>query len=525
MARSPRNALAILGPHGAVGGKPDLSEIFEDASDRGRIVSLPRPGLGPGSPQKVNHPSSPREAVPTLTNRVMTSPSSVSTPMPAPNNVMIRGPAALQTRFIHQPTSVPSHRQARSPGASSGASPGRLPNNHRSPVSEPNVVSLQSSPVYRRVTSPPSVLKMPSSSSPVTTPILSPYEGRTINITPKVSSTRSSSVTPTTPVKTPPSPDYQYTLPKPPLEAFNPEIHTRIRPNAPHLQGRDVLTDIKDIEMLLNQSNPQQPRVPDGFEVIKTDLGSYVVPLFRLMDQTTQDRERSTLEARFRILNDSWKHLGLTFDMPDRDEPLENVFVRYKQSVKYVMSRSGSEFYTLLLMFGWAIIEYGACRMGLEASGYTATQLQMYHLYQTSMVEMGESCGFGEGWSPYTKVIVTTVVNAVIFIAMATFLPSGKQYAKQAMGLAAEVITGGNKGAEMGENGVPKPSNPLGGLAGIADVISNVDFKNLDFNKLSNLAGLFGGGGGGSKAPKEKPSAESLARKRKARRAAAEPEL
>jgi hypothetical protein len=223
--------------------------------------------------------------------------------------------------------------------------------------------------------------------------------------------------------------------------------------------------------------------VPEGHILIKTSLGHYIIPDYDKMTPDEQLIQRNTFVTRFQILNDAWNKHDIRFDPPREGEPLSAIHIRYKQSVRYVMARSGATIWKLILLVGWFSFEFIACKFGYKASGYTESQVAIYDIYQTQMVELGEIGGFGQDWPAWAKVLVISCVNAAIFVLINTLINNGGGASTPLMKMISNFILGHNTAVDTksNEHGVPTPveANEMPSIGGI------------------NLGSVLGGGGGG----------------------------
>lgn len=166
--------------------------------------------------------------------------------------------------------------------------------------------------------------------------------------------------------------------------------------------------------------------------------------------------------------------------MPTADETITNIHVRYKESIKYLMIRSGATFWKYILMAGWFAFELVCCKIGLKASGYLESQLKIYDIYHSQLIEMGELSGFGEGWPAWLKILVISMLNGVVFISINTFVNGAGGAGTPLMKLVSQFILGNNPMISTdNEHGIPAPSdvNPLAGM----------NLGGLDLSKLGNL--------------------------------------
>lgn len=223
---------------------------------------------------------------------------------------------------------------------------------------------------------------------------------------------------------------------------------------------------------------PAGVRVPKDHEFVETEYGSYIIPRYDLMTPEELQMRRQTLTLQFQMLNDNWRHYGLAFAMPTEDETVRNIALRYKMSVRYIMARSGAEIYKLLLVFAWITIEIICVKIGLKASGYTAMQLRMYDTYQTILVEMGEAQGFGEGWSPWVRIMIISGVTAVIFVLMNALIGNGAGQSEILARLLAQFISGNVSNVTTdNEHEVPQPDPTMGGLG---NALGGINLGNID---------------------------------------------
>ena len=268
---------------------------------------------------------------------------------------------------------------------------------------------------------------------------------------------------------------------KTPIQKEEPKVKKKIAATEYEVKAaQDYIDD-------LDSQKPVQMYVPEGHEIVNTSYGSYVIPKFSEMSIEAQEEALGTLEARFRVLNDTYKHMKISFDGPREGESVRNLYIRYKQSVRYVQSKSGTNIYKILLAGAWFTIEVIAIKCGFKASGFTESQLAIYDLYHEAMAELGEQSGFGSDWSPMTKIFAITVVNALVFIGMSYF--GSEKYAGGIMKLLGGLIAGKNQTTtfDAGTNNnirsgsgpdplaIPKPTNVFEDISNAVGVDLNGD--------------------------------------------------
>jgi hypothetical protein len=255
--------------------------------------------------------------------------------------------------------------------------------------------------------------------------------------------------------------------------------------------------------------------IPPGSKVVCTAYGTFIVPDTSHMTRTELSRERESYTTKFRQLNSDWQHTGIEFRLPSKDEDVGNIAVRYKEAEKFLLTKTGTDFWFIALCAGWSLIEYGCKRMGINADGYVVSQIKMYKMYQSQLTKMGETSGFGQDWPPWVQVLVTAAANALLLIILGLIAPGARDYSTQIMGSISGMITGANTEVEMSAEGTPKPSG-----GGLAETISNA-VGNFSGGENMSLSGVFdlikSFTGMGSK--KKKLTLEEKAAKRIARRA------
>ena len=347
------------------------------------------------------------------------------------------------------------------------------------PTTTTSPVLATTSPVL--ATSPVSGADMVTSvtTSPIPTTTTSPIPTTTTSPVP----TTTTSPIPTT---TSPIPTTTTTSPIPPFPQH----------------GKDSTVSAK------NTSSTPPIEIPDDHVFIETTYGSYIVPKYDEMNEADQAMHRGTFALRLQLLNSAWSKYGLKFDDVGPDETLTNIHIRYKQSVRYINARSGADFYKLFLVLGWLAVELLCVKIGLKASGYTKSQLRLYDLYHNYMIEMGETGGFGEGWAPWVKILVISMINIAVFVLLNTILGENNDKSDQIMILMSKFITGESSPTTTDGNdlGVPEPAGGLGGM----------DLGSI----IGNLGGMFTGQMQGQRQAPRQETAQDTANRRSRRRAA-----
>jgi len=230
----------------------------------------------------------------------------------------------------------------------------------------------------------------------------------------------------------------------------------------------------------------QKKYVKAGHRIVETAYGNYTVPLYDDLDDEEQQQRYNTFCALFMALNHNWRDKGYEFDMPNPNETLTNIDIRYQQSVKYIKNQTGCNMPKLILLFSWAAIQYIGSKMGLQTDGYFESQILMYDMYQSKLIEMGQISGFGEDWPAWIYLVITSLVNLAAMVILNTYtgkMLSDDNKTKVMRGIAG-FFSGNNTAAKIDpQTGSISPSeDPL------SDALGGFNIGGLN---LTNMMGSF----------------------------------
>jgi hypothetical protein len=241
--------------------------------------------------------------------------------------------------------------------------------------------------------------------------------------------------------------------------------------------------------------------------VVTTPNGQFVIPNFDLMSPTEVQRQRNSYETKFMQINEDWKHLDVAFRMPTKDEHISNIAVRYLETEKHLSTRTGSDFWFLVLCAGWTFIQSVAKHAGYPADGYVTSQIGMYKMYQSQLQRLGASSGFGTEWPPWIQVSITSCISLIVMVVL-----SKCDKANLAPAIMKQISCAISKSPqESSEEGTPKPDS-----GGIMDIVSQfMGGGSGDIGDLfSSVTGLFGGGNKKPKRSAKKKKADAANRKK-----------
>ena len=240
--------------------------------------------------------------------------------------------------------------------------------------------------------------------------------------------------------------------------------------------------------------------------VVTTPIGQFEIPNYNLMTHIEIARERSSYETKFKQINEDWKHLGVSFKIPTRDEDIGNIAIRYQETEKHLSTKTGSDFWFIILCVGWALGAKVMAYYQMPVDGYVESQVANYKMYQSQLIRMGTTSGFGTEWSPWMQVLITSCANLVLMVILSKLAPGAKSCAPTIMREISGVITGNNT-VETSETGTPLP-NTGGMMSALTSALGGGGDEGGGgggmMSAISGLMGMFGGGGGGTKKKKKR---------------------
>jgi hypothetical protein len=250
----------------------------------------------------------------------------------------------------------------------------------------------------------------------------------------------------------------------------------------------------------LRSSMPGFATIPKQMQsdtmIVSTPYGQFVIPNYDIMSLRDRGMAMKSYEMKFKQINDDWKHTGDTFEGPRSDEDIVAVAVRYQETEKYLSTKTGTDFWFIVLCALWAFIEYQAKKYHLPAEGYTESQIGMYKMYQSQLIRMGTVSNVGAEWPPWLQVCVTSGFSLAVLVLMSKFGVGGHsgKIMKEISGMIS-----GNRNVEVSEAGTPKPSE-----GGIIDMVKGMASGGGIGTMMSLFTGMMGGGGNSAEKKKKK---------------------
>ena len=490
------------------------------------------PGTIPGTAGEVPHPSS--GAVPYLTSRQLDM-TRVTTSRP---NIVYNGSEALTTNSswsIDDSTPTPHPRQSHVPHPSrgeyqtlSGLTPPRVTPPR---VTPPRVTPPRVTPPRHGDSAKYSVLPLPeiqknATLQPITTlNVASPSQSQwvpTSELNPS-SPTFTEHRPPSSKLSTPTSESLSS------LEGYGVEGASPVR-----VEGRGTSPVVP--EMVPGTSTtlstevisvPSQVTRPTGgakaVGPVTTLPGVRVRPNYSLMSPEQQTEMHTQFRVKFGILRSS--NTDLVVVDPPENATLDQKHDMYEAYIKQIIIKMNCTQWKVYLVISFLVIEVFVIKvLGLNASGYTKSQLRIINRYDQMLAELGEKY-YVSGVSSYpveVRLAGLALMNAVVFIGvkyLAGYL--GEGMAETIQDGIDNLLMGGISSTNIARDqyGIPIPptqtqSNaPL--LSSLANVMNppnnasnprvsqvpqattNNSQENPLSGILSSLGELFGGGGAG----------------------------
>ena len=291
---------------------------------------------------------------------------------------------------------------------------------------------------------------------------------------------------------------------RPAPRSLSPQVKSVNTETTEELAGRRpgpvIVTMDTQIPQLRSGMSSELGNVPKQMQhdnmIVNTPYGQFIIPNYDIMSQRDRNMAWKSYEMKFKQINDDWKHTGDVFEGPRPDEDIVALAVRYQETEKYLSTKTGTDFWFIVLCALWAFIEYQAKKYKLPAEGYTESQIGMYKMYQSQLIRMGTVSNVGSEWPPWLQVCVTSGFSLAILVLMSKFGVGGHS------GTIMKEISGmisGNRNVEVSEAGTPKPSE-----GGMIDMVKGLASGGNIGTMMSLFTGMMGGGGNTEKKKKKK---------------------
>jgi hypothetical protein len=260
-----------------------------------------------------------------------------------------------------------------------------------------------------------------------------------------------------------PQPTFHHPVPQP---APQPTFHHPVPQPAPQPVSRPVpvkMVQQPTTKKVVNKPAPQPKKQysPDTMDKLKK-LG-YI--------------------TNYQRLKDSWPEYKFP-ELPD-DFSTDFIIDHYEHCISKIHLDNNVNQYKSILIIGFLIIEViGAKLLGLDAGGYTASQIKAMNRYDRLLVEMGEKrmLAIGGTWPVEIRIGAVALLNFALFLLM-KYLSNllGPEVVTMISPLinsffSGSIATSASPGAipSASENSIPERSSNFSGLvSGIAQMASN----------------------------------------------------
>ena len=131
-------------------------------------------------------------------------------------------------------------------------------------------------------------------------------------------------------------------------------------------------------------------------------------------------KRRADYRVKFAILREAYPSMNIP--EPEATQTLDEIDAMYKMYIKRIHIDSSVEHNKLYLLVLWIVIEVVAVKyLNLPFTGYAVSQQKYMTKYRMMLIELGErsySSTVGEGWPVEIKILITALINGVIFLLL-----------------------------------------------------------------------------------------------------------
>jgi hypothetical protein len=145
------------------------------------------------------------------------------------------------------------------------------------------------------------------------------------------------------------------------------------------------------------------------------------IPNYGLLTREQQLYIRTRFNIKFDMLRETWPQYMIP--SPPMDMPLAHVHLIYNHYVKHIYSRESAQTYTLYIIVAWLIMEIICVKLlKLPAGGFTKFRMNRMGKYKMLLIQLGEKYnqgdGYGSGWPVEVKILVISIIEMLVFIAV-----------------------------------------------------------------------------------------------------------
>ena len=215
-----------------------------------------------------------------------------------------------------------------------------------------------------------------------------------------------------------PSPRPTYLPPQRPVASPDPRVFAVSLPPALPAPPSPAAQSPPPVAPSPSRATSQLPPTPPG-SAVEGLTSSY--PDYDSMPRETQDRYFQHFSTLFSILRNN--NPSFTVVDPQPGESLRTVHIRYDDYIYQIWSEQTGDEFREYLIYLWVVIELvGTKVMGANLGGFTKFQLSMMPKYDRILIQLGQQHADRQdpgkstsAFSPMTQLLVTSLINAVIF--------------------------------------------------------------------------------------------------------------
>lgn len=164
---------------------------------------------------------------------------------------------------------------------------------------------------------------------------------------------------------------------------------------------------------------------PLPVEVRRTEGFMKDIPDYDLLTADQQVYIRAKFVVKFGMIRETWPQYEIP--IPSGTMSLKHMHIMYNHYVKHIYARENAQTYMLYVVAGWLVMEIVAVKLlNLPAGKFTEFRMNRMGKYKILLIQLGEKYHgeFGEGWPVEVKILMMSLIEMIVFIAVRWFLGS-----------------------------------------------------------------------------------------------------
>jgi len=189
----------------------------------------------------------------------------------------------------------------------------------------------------------------------------------------------------------------------------------------------DSSSESEDEEEVIQKINnyAKEPLPDKKTKTKQVDKFMKDIPEYGLLNENQKTYIRTKFNIKFDMIRETWPQYNIP--NPSLDMPLEHVHIMYNHYVKHIYARENAQTYMLYVIGGWLVMEIIAVKLlNLPAGKFTEFRMNRMGKYKILLIQLGEKYHgeYGEGWPVEIKILVMSLIEMVLFIAIRWLMSS-----------------------------------------------------------------------------------------------------